>query len=198
MLKTSLSTTFYTALLISALSLNALALNAFAAETPPEEREIYKKTNKAGVVEFSDMPNHDAKPIRVPAMNTYKQKPLPRKSVTKTSTSLATSYKEFSIASPPQGKEVRENSGNVSVQLNISPSLKTSHTVKVIIDNNNKSSLTGTSLVYSFSNLSRGTHKVQAFVLDAKNTVLIESAVVEFHLKRFIFKPPAPKAKPKP
>ena len=192
MLKTPLTSTLYLALLIS-----GLALNALAAETPAEKREIYKKTDKAGVVEFSDMPNHDAKPIRVPAMNTYKQKPLPRKSAAKASTALKAGYKEFSIVSPKQDTQARENSGNVSVQLNIKPSLKASHTVKVIINNDEKTSLTGTLLVYNFANISRGTHKVQAFILDAKNTVLMESAVIEFHLKRIIFKPPAPKAKPK-
>ena len=193
MLKSSLTSTLYLALLI-----NALSLNALAAETPPAEREIYKKTNKAGVVEFSDMPNHNAKPIRVPAMNTYKQKPLPRKPAARASTDIATVYKEFSIVSPQNGKQVRENSGNVSVQLNIKPPLKASHTVKVIIDNDEKLSHTGSLLVYNFSNISRGTHTVQAFIIERSNTVLMESAIIEFHVKRVSVKPPPPRAKAKP
>lgn len=181
----------FSALLITLVFSATLSINAQA-----DEKEIYKKTNKAGVVEFTDIPNHDTKPIRVPAMNTYKQKPLTPKPAAKTTKGLTAGYKEFSIASPLSGKEVRDNSGNVSVQLNLNPPLRPGHTVKVILDNDEKSSLAGTLLVYNFTNISRGTHKVQAFILELNNTVVIESAIVEFHLKRFIFKPPAPKAKP--
>lgn len=190
MLKILPSLTFYPRLLVTVLFIATLPFNTFA-----EEKEIYKKTNKAGVVEFTDIPNHDTKPIRVPPMNTYKQKPLPRKSAAKKSTALTAGYKDFTIVSPLSGKEVRENSGIVAVQLSLSPTLKPGHTVKVMLDNDEKSALTGKLLVYRFTNISRGTHKLQAFILNAKQDVLQESAIIEFHLKRFIFTPPAPKPK---
>lgn len=191
MLKFSLTAALYLALLIKVLSFNVLA-----ADAQPTEKEIYKKTDKSGVVEFTDMPSKDTKPIRVPPMNTFKQKPLPRKAAQPKSPEAVNLYTQFAIVSPSNNTEVRENAGNVSVQISINPPLKSAHTIKVTIDNGEKTSLTGSLLVFNFANISRGTHKVQAFILDPSNNVIMESAIVEFHLKRFIFKPPAPKAKP--
>jgi len=198
MLKKTLFSYLNTHLIIIVLGINFLAVNAQADET-----NIYKHTNEQGVVEFTDLPNQTNKPVHIPPMNTFKQKPIPRtrtprKTIT---TPEAVKYTEFTITSPLNDTVVRQNAGNVTVALNLSPALQANHKTKVIIDNDEAMSLSGSSLIYTFSNISRGTHKAQAFIFDPQGKVLIESASVEFHLQRFapIPIPPAPpKPSPKP
>ena len=187
--------------LILTLLINVLSLGTFAADLQADDKQpntVYKQTNKEGVVEFTDIPNEGTKPIRIPAMNTFKQKPLPATSYSSPSklSSPATKYSDFIITTPVNDKAVRENSGIVAVNISISPDLHPAHTIKVIIDNDEKLSISGTLLSYKFSNVSRGTHTVQAFIYNAKNNVLMKTPAVTFHLQRFALKP-KPAAKPK-
>lgn len=192
MFKQLLTSFIFLTLLLSVSGTSTLAGNA-QPDLQTDKKNIYKQTNKEGVVEFTDIPNKSTKPIRVPSMNTYKQKPIQRSSTQ--SETLDKGYTEFAISAPLHDKAVRENSGNVSVKLTLSPKLKAGHSTSVVIDNKKSLSLSGSSLVYTFSNISRGTHSVQAFIHNRKGKVLMKSAVIEFHLLRFIAVPKPPPAK---
>ncbi len=123
------------------------------------EKPVYKKYNSDGVVEFSDQPSKESKPIHVPHMNTYKQKPFPKttkeaKDVKKQN--AATSYNQLSIISPGNDAFVRENSGRVTVRLKVNPSLSPADSIKVVLDGNAQSAITGKSTSLSFINLAPG------------------------------------------
>ncbi|VAW92562.1 hypothetical protein MNBD_GAMMA23-2405 [hydrothermal vent metagenome] len=158
------------------------------------EKPVYKKYNSDGVVEFSDQPSKKSKPIHVPHMNTYKQKPFPKKAreakdVKKQKS--VTSYSQLSITSPSNDAFVRENSGRVTVNLKVNPGLNPADSIKVVLDGNAQSAITGKSTSLSFINLAPGPHKLQAFIINSEGAVLIQSTTVAFFLKRFSIRPPA-------
>lgn len=155
------------------------------------EKPVYKKYNSDGVVEFSDQPSKESKPIHVPHMNTYKQKPFPKKAKDVKKQNAVTSYNQLSITSPSNDAFVRENSGRVTVSLKVSPSLNPADSIKVVLDGNVHSAITGKSTSLSFINLAPGPHKLQAFIINSEGAVLIQSTTVAFFLKRFSIRPPA-------
>ena len=157
-----------------------------------EEKSIYKKYNDEGVVEFSDTPDKDTKLVPVPPMNTYKQKPLPRNFKKKVEPKDQNSYKSLSISNPVNDTIVRENAGNVSITITSKPALRKQHSLKVVLNGDNKTALEGKTSSFTFNNVSRGTHKVQAFIIDKGGKTLISSDVVLFHLQRVIFKKKSP------
>jgi len=173
-------------LLISLLVLfSATALHA-------EEKKVYKQTADDGVVEFSDQPGTSSSPVTIPKMNTYKQKPIKNIYAKPRKLQEAEGYKTLTIIAPTNDSIVRANDGNVSITLALKPALKPSHSIRVSIDNSSKTSLTGKTMRFNFKNLSRGTHKAIASVLDNENKALISSRTIEFHLQRVAIKPAAP------
>ncbi len=153
------------------------------------EKTVYKKYNADGVVEFSDLPDKKSTPVHVPQMNTYKQKPLPKAAKKTTKQKSVTRYNQLSITSPSNGSLLRDNSGNVTVALKMEPSLNPAHSIKIVLDGNEQSALTGKSPTLSFANLAPGPHKAQAFIVNQEGVVLIQSGTVSFFLKRFSIRP---------
>jgi len=163
-----------------------------------EDKSIYKDTNEQGVTEFSDQPGKNSKEINIPAMNTYKETVSTKKNVKTPEKSKDVNYSLLTITSPQNDAKVRSNDGKISISISSTPSLKPGHTVKITIDGKPELTLTGSSNNITFSNISRGTHTAEAFILDKDGKILIKSSSVEFHLLRFVFKPPAPKPKAPP
>lgn len=152
--------------------------------TQANEKNIYKQYNEDGVVEFSDVPSKRSKSIHVPHMNTYKQKPLPKTFQKKLKQEPAAHYSNISITSPANDSIVRANNGSVTVTLSVNPSLKPGDSIKLILSGDQNSALVGRNTSFSFSNISRGTHKLQAFIINNEGQTLIQSNTVVFHLKR--------------
>ncbi len=154
-----------------------------------EESTVYKKYNKEGVVEFSDVPDKNAKSVPIPPMNTYKQKPLPKNFQKRVESVDPETYQSLVIASPVEDKIVRQNAGNITVSIASKPALNSAHRVRFVLDGNEKTTLLVSKPTVTFKNVSRGTHTVQAFIVNNAGKVLISSKSVKFHLQRFAFKP---------
>ena len=163
-----------------------------------EEKSIYKKTNEQGVVEFSDVPSGKSKQINVPKMNTFKQKPLPKIKANKTSTSDEQTASKLTIKSPLDDASVRANDGNITISILLDTDLSLTQEIQVTIDNDPNLTITGKSTDKQFKNISRGTHQVQAFIVNKSGEILSESNRVTFHLLRFATQPAAPKNTAKP
>ncbi|MDH5179046.1 MAG: hypothetical protein OEZ39_16580 [Gammaproteobacteria bacterium] len=180
-------------------------LDAMAAEqAAPEESgdketRVYRKFNPDGVVEFSDSPKHGGEAIQLEKLPTYKQAPppksvyTPRKRKTKQETP-AGPYHSIVITQPADDSAVRENSGLVRVTVRLEPALQKGgrHRIQYYIDN--KPVATG-GISVSIPNVDRGTHSLQAKVVDSSGRVFLESAQIKFHLLRY-FKPQSRKSAP--
>lgn len=169
-----------------AMLLMLCALAVFTAQA-----QIYKKVLPDGSVVFTDEPSPGAEPIRVEPLPTYKAPPRKQKAedtsgapADSAATQPAT-YKRFVIESPVNDATIRDNAGNVAIALTVEPALATEqgHTVSLFLDG--RPVVHGaTSTTLSLSAVDRGTHTVEAALIDAQGKTLKRTPPLVFHLMR--------------
>ncbi len=151
---------------------------------------IYKQVLPDGSVIFSDQQETGATEIEIsPAQGyqaprlqpdarpgkTERRKPQPDKL-----------YREFQITSPEDETTIRQNAGNVEVNITLQPGLnqRAGHRIVLTLDNKLIQSPTATTHIL-LKNVDRGTHKLQALIEDAQGKMLMRSPIITFHLFRF-------------
>ena len=94
-------------------------------------------------------------------------------------------YQSIAISAPGHDTEVRENTGNVSVSVQVEPYVfnERGDTVVIYMDGNEVSRGSQTSV--QLQNVDRGTHTLRAEILSQTGQVLKASETTVFHLKRF-------------
>jgi hypothetical protein len=108
---------------------------------------------------------------------------------------LGPTYSSLKITEPPDDGTLRDNTGSVSVSVEILPFLQVEqgHRLVVTLDGQ-AATAPGVSTVFQLHNVDRGTHSLQAVVLDQAGRTVESSPSVSFHLlRRFVVRP-----KPKP
>ena len=152
---------------------------------------VYKSVDAQGNVVYTDEPGGDAKPVKLPPLSTV---PAPRfKSSTPSSSpssaesepSAATNYEQISIVSPTQDATLRDNTGAVPVNVVLEPELNSvaGHRYRYYLDGQAQGKPTESGQI-SFANLDRGSHTVEAAVVDNTGQELIRSSSVQFFLHR--------------
>ena len=91
-------------------------------------------------------------------------------------------YTQFEIVSPADDEGVRSNNGAVNVSMNLAPSLHAKHAVVVSVNGQKVGKGSSTSL--TLQNLPRGTHTVQAAIVDESGKQVIRSETITFHVLR--------------
>jgi len=91
-------------------------------------------------------------------------------------------YEEFKVTSPANDATIRDNGGNVRVSLSLSPSLRSGHSIEVMMDGQSIGSGNSTSVI--LTEVDRGTHTVRASVKDDQGKEIARSNSIIFHLKR--------------
>ncbi len=183
--------TLYPMLLYPILGL-VLAL-CLALAAAPANAQIYKIVDEHGNVSFTDVPPKDkSAAVQVSPGNTYSAQdaqtapPTIKLSPDAEADAEATtfSYERVSIVSPAQDQAIRENSGNLSVTLDISPTYEPSsgHVIQLLLDGRLFESGTATTL--GIENVDRGTHTLTAQVVDPNGQVLAASNPTTFHMMR--------------
>ena len=168
--------------------------------------EIYKSTDADGNVVFSDIPNPGAKKITLPPPTTYTPAPLPTSGTT-ASKPVAAEYTGLRIIKPSAGETIRDNTGAVSIEIEVIPSLnvQAGHKLVVELDGKNLSSNENATQI-SVSNMERGAHTVKALIMNAAGQVQTSSESTTFYMKREsalqrqknVVPTPTPKPTPKP
>ena len=108
------------------------------------------------------------------------------------------------ITTPDNDATIRENSGKVEINVATEPPLQSQAGHKILVKIDGKAiGDPSTAQHYVLDNIDRGTHSLQASVLDASGNTLMESSTVTFHLKRISIllknnKNPAQPANPLP
>jgi hypothetical protein len=141
---------------------------------------IYQSTDQSGNVIFSDMPGAGSKVITSPEPQTFKAPALSSNQVPQQEEPLF-KYAKFAILSPENNGTVRDNSGNVMINLAIDPPLRETDKVQLIMDGNNLYVPIQASVI-NLTNVDRGTHTVQVQIIDDKNQVIATTNAVTFHL----------------
>ena len=146
--------------------------------------DVFKRVDANGRVHFSDRPGPDAERIEVKPVQAV-ETPSPMGNVTESrqgEKADAFKYETFSIDSPADGEGVRANDGNITVRMTIRPSLQRGHSIAISIDGDRLA--TGTSTVFELKNLSRGTHSLEAAVVDDAGSEVSRTKPVSFHVLR--------------
>jgi len=152
--------------------------------------EVYKSVDPHGNVIYSDKPGRGAKEIKIPNAQTYPAPPMPPASPpTAPEQPPFTAYKKIEITSPANDKDVRENAGNVTVTVRLTPDLQVErgHKLVLFVNGNDGAQVfkeESLSPQFQFTNLDRGTYTLRAAVVDSKGKEIATSKPSMFYLKR--------------
>ncbi len=147
--------------------------------------DVYKWVDEAGVIHFSDQPVPGAERVTIKPVQTVTLPPLPPSETAGSGNAddeKQVPYTSLAIVQPAEDEAVRANNGNVSVKLDLDPSLQEGHSIALDLNGHRIATRTNTHFV--LENVPRGTHTLQATVLDDQGRELIKANQVSFHVKR--------------
>lgn len=148
---------------------------------------VYKYTDKQGNTVYTDQPRPGAQRVDLPEPSTYTPPKLPPRetpTAKRGSDSAGALYKQLTLTSPEPDATIWDNTGDLLVEYTLEPALRTKlgHRMVVSVDGEAVAPLNGTKV--QLKNIDRGTHQLQAKVIDADGKVLIESQPAAVHLHR--------------
>lgn len=154
--------------------------------------QAYKWTDEEGVVQYSDRPHEGAEIVYLSSQHTSRNqasapRPAPQSSGRRTATpdpeedNKPFSYDTLEITSPAPEETLWNIEGTLSLSLNVSPALQPGHRVRVYFDGA-PHLMTGTSL--QLQEVYRGTHDLQAEILDEAGKLMIRSQPIHFYVQQ--------------
>jgi hypothetical protein len=167
---------------------------------PAVAAEVYKTTDEAGNVIYSDKPSPEAETIMIPETQTIPADTAPPFEYTPPAPETRP-YTGLSIVSPTNDEALRPEDQAVRVTARAEPAFRGQDTYVLFLDGREHSA--GKSPVFVLPELERGTHSVAVALRDPAGTELIRSEPVTFHVLRTTVlqkkKPtPPPGGKPPP
>jgi hypothetical protein len=146
---------------------------------------VYKRVNPDGSVEYSDQPLQGAEVMKVPKGSTF--------TMPETATSTAApadstpedtgvTYDSLEITEPANDKAIRSNEGKVTALARVTPELASNHRFRWSLDGEIVQDVNSPEL--RLNNIDRGSHTLQAEIIDADGNVVISSETITFHLMR--------------
>ncbi len=99
-----------------------------------------------------------------------------------TTTDIAAAYQQLRILSPEDGANIHSAPGNITIALQLEPVLQDAHRLRLLLDG--RPTPAQQSPEFRLQYLDRGTHQVQAQVIDAQKRVLITSDTHTFYMHR--------------
>jgi hypothetical protein len=130
--------------------------------------KVYKYTLSNGDVVYSDKPPpaDQAEEVKLEPLQGFSLPAPPplEDSTAKAEEPVPVGYTEFKVTSPINDQTIRDNGGNVSVILSLTPGLQGGHSIEVMMDGQSIGSGSGTSV--TLTEVDRGTHTVQASIKD--------------------------------
>lgn len=150
--------------------------------------EVYQWQDADGKIHFSDQPRRGAKTIEIEQPGAHPGEAGQTRVITRAvepGAEQRPEYRSFAIVKPALKDTIFDQNGNVEVTFELSPALgiRRGHRIRVHLDNQ-KALVTTSLLKYKLTNLSRGTHKITAMVVNAQGKVVSETSSVTFHLRR--------------
>lgn len=145
--------------------------------------EIYKHVDKNGNVSFSDRPLDGGKPIDLSPTNSAGSIALPKQNRRLSDSSPTGEYQSLRITRPQNDVTIHDNAGNLGVAVQVAPALRSGDSIRLLVDGSSPLE-DSTSGGFQLLNVDRGTHQLQAQLLDNLGNVLLVSELVTVHLRR--------------
>lgn len=175
----------------------ALAVCLFVACGTVLAQKVYKVIQPDGTVLFTDSPpaGEDAEQVEVQPINTTPGLTSPRDAFDDSpAAELEQGYAEIRITSPADDASIRDNAGNVKVDVELSPGLRDGDKVELKLDGQSIGG--GKKTAFTLTDIDRGSHSLQALVKNSAGKVVARSASITFTLQRRsnILQPSVPRA----
>lgn len=164
--------------------MRALVLLVLVGVAVAANAAIYRWVDADGTVTYSDRPQPGSEQLKLTPLQTFSPPPVPNDtaSVPK-QTRQFKDYEEFAILAPRNGATFRNNGGNIDVQLELEPALRSTHRVDIILNGLSLGD-TGRTMSLTLNNVDRGTHRLQAMIMDESGNELARTDTVTFYLHR--------------
>jgi len=162
--------------------------------------QAYKWIDEDGIVHYSDRPHEGAELIQLPRDDrprTAAQRPAPTSTQRPAPEQQADTngYQSLSVTSPGSEETLWNLEGSLNVTLNLLPGLRPGHRIRVYFDGQPRL-VTGTS--FQIEEVFRGTHNIQAEVLDPTGKLMIRSETNRFYVQQTSVLNPARPPRPTP
>jgi hypothetical protein len=162
-----------------------LTLSLILATGTAQAQNIYKVVQPDGTILFTDSPSpgDDAEQVDVRPLNISPGPASPTDAFDDSAAVEAEAvYGEFRITSPGNDESIRDNAGNVNVDLTLKPSLHAGDKIDLLLDGQSVGG--GNSTAITLTDMDRGTHTIQAVVKNSAGQVVARSNSVTFTLQR--------------
>jgi hypothetical protein len=137
-------------------------------------------------VRYTDNPSSPkAKELDPPPISTVPATPVNPQQNTPPGPALPIGrYQSISIMRPSQDETLRDNSGEVDVEMNVRPGLLNGEGHQIVLLLDGAVVHTGDVMDIQLQGVNRGSHTLTAHIVDDQGTTLITSPPVTFHLKQ--------------
>jgi hypothetical protein len=172
-----------------------LAFPAFASQT------VWKWVDNNGVTHYTDRPVPGATKMEISVGNSAAPPASQlRPSTTTPPVNTGPSYRTFEISKPVNDQNFINTAGHVTVNVRLDPALQPGHQLTLILDGRAVEGFPRNTSQFDLKDVPRGTHTVNAQIVDERGTRLQETAPVIFHVRQeSIAKPPVgPNLRPPP
>jgi hypothetical protein len=171
-----------------------LAISLAVLLVLPVQAEVYRIVNPDGSVTFTDQPVQGAEKLDLPPVMTYSAPKVrtPAPAGQDTDGSGGQSYSRFVIASPAPETTIRDNAGNVSMVVQVDPSLQVErgHRIQFMVDGVDQGEPVDSTGI-TFQNVDRGSHTLSARIVAADGTTLETTPPVTVFVHRTTVNAPA-------
>lgn len=94
-----------------------------------------------------------------------------------------TGYSSFQLAEPEANQTVRSDTGEVKIAIFLEPALEEGHEIQLVVDGRPlEGKFTSTQLL--LSDLGRGSHTLQAKIVDGEGETVASTQVLNFHVRK--------------
>ena len=150
----------------------------------PTKDQVYKWVDKDGVVHYSSQPPSDnAKPAKLPPLQTYKGGTVPKlDKFDKAAPKANTGYAQIQIVAPTHDETFRGGERVVPVGVLVTPALEPNQRLIYLLDGAPASQPT-TDTSFALTGVDRGSHSVSVTLVDEAGEPIGSSPSVTFHMK---------------
>lgn len=153
------------------------------------EAQVYRWVDEEGVVHYSDTPHPGAEEIFLPDSSSSSrsttgfgaQPRTPRNAREEQDGGQTFDYESLTFAAPAPEETLWNIEGELTVRLNLQPALRQGHQVRVYFDGEPRP-VEG--LQFALQEVYRGTHNLQAEVLNESGQLMIRSEPLRFYVQQ--------------
>ena len=154
--------------------------------------QVYRWVDENGVVHFSDMPHPGAEQVIIPESSTFTPPPVRRSTASSQPADTAAEpvYERLEIVTPAQEETLWNIEGQLNVSLDLEPALQPGHRLRLLLDGNPQTDLDSRNTSFVVPEVWRGTHTLQAQILDRNGGQMFNSPIRTFFVQQTIAPPP--------